>query len=40
MIACGGDTALRILELQPDGGKRMRAADYLRGHPVEAGSVL
>ena len=40
LIACGGDTALRILELQPDGGKRMRAADYLRGHPVEAGSVL
>lgn len=40
LIACGGDTALRILELQPDGGKRMRASDYLRGHPVEAGSVL
>ncbi|MGI5973246.1 MAG: methionyl-tRNA formyltransferase [Oscillospiraceae bacterium] len=40
LIACGSDTALRILELQPDGGKRMRAADYLRGHPVEAGSVL
>lgn len=40
LVACGGGTALRILELQPDGGKRMRSADYLRGRPVEAGSVL
>lgn len=40
LAACGGGTALRILELQPDGGKRMHAADYLRGHPVEVGSVL
>lgn len=39
VVACGRD-ALRILELQPDGGKRMRSADYLRGHPVEVGSVL
>lgn len=36
-IACGGGTALRILELQPDGGKRMKAADYLRGHPLPLG---
>lgn len=40
LVACGGGTALRILELQPDGGKRMRSADYLRGHPVEVGSAL
>ena len=33
-LACGGDTALRITELQPDGGKRMKAADFLRGHPI------
>ena len=25
----------RILELQPQGGRRMAAADYLRGHPVQ-----
>ena len=37
LIACGGGTALRILELQPDGGKRMKAADYLRGHPLPLG---
>ncbi len=32
--ACGGGTVLVIDELQPDGGKRMKAADYLRGHPI------
>ena len=26
--------ALKILELQGPGGKRMAAADYLRGHPI------
>lgn len=39
LVACGAG-ALRILELQPDGGKRMRSADYLRGHPVEVGKLL
>ena len=33
-VACGGGTVLRIDELQADGGKRMKAADYLRGHPI------
>lgn len=33
-VACGEGTLLRIDELQPDGGKRMKAADYLRGHPI------
>lgn len=33
-VACGGGTVLRITELQPDGGRRMKAADYLRGHPI------
>ena len=31
-IACGGGKLLRIRELQAPGGKRMAAADYLRGH--------
>lgn len=39
LVACG-EGALRILELQPDGGKRMGSADYLRGHPVEEGKPL
>lgn len=33
-VACGAGTVLRIDELQPDGGRRMKAADYLRGHPI------
>ena len=34
-IACGDGRLLCILELQAEGGKRMAAADYLRGHPVQ-----
>lgn len=34
-MACGAGTVLRIRRLQPDGGKAMAAADYLRGHPVK-----
>lgn len=33
VIACG-QGAVRILELQAPGGKRMRAEDYLRGHSI------
>ncbi len=33
-IACGQGTVLVIDQLRPDGGKRMTAAEYLRGHPV------
>ena len=39
-VACGQGTVLRLEEIQPDGGKRMKAADYLRGHPVVAGTIL
>ena len=39
VVACGTG-ALRILELQPDGGRRMAAADYLRGHPLREGLCL
>jgi methionyl-tRNA formyltransferase len=33
-IACGGGDVLLVRELQADGGKRMPAADYFRGHPI------
>jgi methionyl-tRNA formyltransferase len=33
-LACGGDSSVRITELQAPGKKRMRAADYLLGHPI------
>ena len=33
-VACGDGRVLRILELQAPGGKRMSAAAYLTGHPI------
>ena len=40
VMACGNGTLLRIKELQPDGKKRMAAADFLRGHPLTVGEKL
>lgn len=37
VVAAGEGTSVRITELQADGGRRMAAADYLRGHPVSLG---
>lgn len=37
-IACG-EGAVRILELQAPGGKKMKAEDYLRGHRIDAAQV-
>ena len=33
-VVCGGGEVLVIRELQAEGGKRMAAADYFRGHPI------
>lgn len=38
-VACG-EGAVEIIELQAEGGKRMAAADYLRGHPIDCGTVM
>jgi methionyl-tRNA formyltransferase len=34
-IAAGQGTVVQILELQPSGKRRMSAAEYLRGHPLQ-----
>jgi len=34
-IACGDGKVAQITQLQAEGGKRMAAADYFRGHPIE-----
>jgi methionyl-tRNA formyltransferase len=34
MTVAAGDGAVSILEIQAPGGKRMRAADYFRGHTI------
>ena len=39
-VACGDGNTLLIDELQAEGSRRMAAPDYLRGHPVDAGTVL
>ena len=33
-MACGGGAVMLVEEIQAQGGKRMRCADYLRGHPI------
>jgi len=32
-VACGGDTALEILQIQPDGRRTMTAREFLAGRP-------
>ena len=36
-LACAGGETIMITQLQAPGKKRMSAADFLRGHPIEAG---
>lgn len=38
-VVCGEGTVLELLEVQPEGGKKMSGPDFLRGHPVQ-GTVL
>ena len=38
-VGCG-EKSLRILSVQPEGRKRMDIKDYLRGNPIEVGSIL
>lgn len=38
-VACG-EGALRLSEIQPEGGKRMTDSDFLRGRKIPAGTVL
>lgn len=40
VVACGGDTALELLELQRPGGRRLAVAEFLRGYALPAGGCL
>lgn len=40
VVCCGDNTALEFLEVQYEGGRRMSAEEFLRGHPIEYGTVL
>jgi methionyl-tRNA formyltransferase len=39
-VACGEKTALELLEVQPEGKRRISAGDFLRGYRPEAGEKL
>lgn len=39
-VACGDGISLILEEIQPQGSRRMPAADYLRGHSIPLGTVL
>ncbi len=40
VVSCGHSTLLRIAELQPEGGRRMSARDFINGKYVQEGGVL
>jgi len=40
LISCGDGTALRVLELQMEGSRRMSARDFLNGTHIELGEVV
>ena len=39
LVSCGSGL-LNLTEVQIEGGRRLSAADFLRGHPLQAGDVL
>ncbi len=39
-VVCGDGKAVTFTEVQAEGGKRMKTADYLRGNHIEKGIVL
>lgn len=39
-VAAGSGSVLEVLQLQPEGGKAMQTADFLKGHSFSAGEKL
>ena len=40
LVACGDETVLQILELQPEDSRRMSARDFLNGAHIKVGDLL
>lgn len=38
-VACGDGLTLKMLTVQPEGSRAMKASDWLRGHKIPAGTV-
>ena len=39
-VSCGDGNGVKLAEIQGEGGKRMKAADFLRGNKIEKGTFL
>ena len=39
-VSCGDGNGVKLTEIQGEGGKRMKAADFLRGNKIEKGTFL
>ncbi len=40
LAGCSGGTAVKLTEVQAEGKRRMRAAEFLRGYQVRSGERL
>ena len=40
VVACGGETTLKLLEVQPEGKQRLSARDFINGSRAQAGEKL
>lgn len=40
VVSCGESTSIKIVVLQTEGKKAMKASDFLRGNPIEVGTIL
>jgi methionyl-tRNA formyltransferase len=40
MVGCGASTALLLTEVQQEGKRRIRATEFLQGHPLPLGTLL
>lgn len=40
VVACGDETTLKLLEVQPEGKQRLRARDFINGSHAQAGEKL
>ena len=39
-VCCGDNKCIDILEVQPEGKKRMDIKSFLAGNPIEIGTIL
>ena len=40
VVSCGDGRCVELLTVQAEGKKAMAATDYLRGNPIETGTIL